>query len=164
MVKASGVELRLASRAVISALQVPADRHPRATRTAQDSLAVPLGPRPHLDFVIGQGNMAVFAGVKNATALHFDCDDVDGLVEVCAPGLRIDIDSPHFWQVRVHVALSDHRLAITPAITRWSAVPHRSRRFAGSDRRNGSQKSNGGPDPWHPAIAFDRDYWDARTA
>jgi hypothetical protein len=41
--------------------------------------------------------MAILACVVNAAALHFDCDDIDRLVEVCAPGLGIDIDPADFW-------------------------------------------------------------------
>ena len=50
-----------------------------------------------MSIVIRQGSMAILAGVVNTAAPDFDCDDVGGLVEVCAPGLGIDIDSAHLW-------------------------------------------------------------------
>lgn len=88
---------------MVPARQVAADREFGATRAAQDGFPAPLALRPNLDFVISQRSVAIFAGVVNAAAFHFDGDDVDGLVEVCATSLGIDIDPAHLWSVVVHI-------------------------------------------------------------
>ena len=46
--------------------------------------------------------MTILAGIVDATALQLDCDDVDGLVVVCATGLWTDVDPADFRQVLIH--------------------------------------------------------------
>jgi hypothetical protein len=41
--------------------------------------------------VVGEGDVAVFAGVVDAAALHFDGDDVERGMVVKAASLRIEI-------------------------------------------------------------------------
>jgi hypothetical protein len=53
--------------------------------------------------MIGEGDMAVFAGIVNAAASHLDCDNVHRLAVVGTTGLRINLDSTDFWNILGHV-------------------------------------------------------------
>lgn len=60
---------------------------------------VPFALGPGLDLVIGEGHVAVFAGVVDATTLHLDRNNVSWSVIVFATGLRIEIDATHVGTV-----------------------------------------------------------------
>jgi hypothetical protein len=57
---------------------------------------VPFGEGPGFDGVVGQGVVAVFAGVVGGAAFHFDGDDVGGAVVVETAGLRIEVEAADF--------------------------------------------------------------------
>ena len=97
MVAAGGVEGSLASGAAGVGLEVLGDGEFGAAGSAEDGGLVPLGLRPDLDGMTGEGNMAILAGVVEAAALHLDGDDVCGVVVVEAAGLRIEVQSVDFW-------------------------------------------------------------------
>lgn len=63
---------------------------------AEDSFLVPFGLGPEFDGVVGQCVVAVFAGVVDAAAFHFDGDDVQRGLVMDAAGLRIEIQPADF--------------------------------------------------------------------
>ena len=54
--------------------------------------------------MIRQRNVTIFTGVVNATALHFDGDDVAAAFVVSAAGLWIDVYTLHFWWIQDHIS------------------------------------------------------------
>ena len=54
---------------------------------------VPFGLRPGHEGMVGESVVAVFAGVEEAAAFHFDGDDVERGVVVEAAGLRVEIQA-----------------------------------------------------------------------
>ena len=52
--------------------------------------------------MIGEGVVAVFAGVVDAAAFHLDRDDVQRAAIVGAPGLGVEIDAMHGWRTVCH--------------------------------------------------------------
>lgn len=76
VVPASWVELRLASRACGSTVHIFADSQFSAAHSAENRFLVPLFSGPDFNIVAGQRNMAIFAGIVNAAAFHFDRDHV----------------------------------------------------------------------------------------
>lgn len=111
--------------------------------------------------MIGERDMAVFAGIVKAAALHFDCDNVHRLAVVGATSLRINTDSTNFWDSTDFWKVPGHG---GNGISRWSATPRRSHRTAESGRQSGSPKSSVGFVLNHPAHAFDGDYPDVHKA
>lgn len=97
MAAAGGVEGGLAHGAAGVALKVGGDGQEGAAGAAEDGGFVPFGLGPGLDGVVGEGVVAVLAGVEEATAFHFDSDDVEGRVVVEAAGLRIEMKAADFW-------------------------------------------------------------------
>lgn len=107
MVFAAGIEARAASWALRSTLQIFIDGKFSSARSAEHSFAVPLRARPNGKFVARQFNVAIFAGVVNAAALHFDGDDIECAAVVPAAGLRVEINSADFGTCR-HLIFSTH--------------------------------------------------------
>lgn len=56
-------------------------------------MLVPLGARPGLYRMAGEGVVAVFARVEETAAAHLDCDDVESRVVVEATGLRVKLEA-----------------------------------------------------------------------
>lgn len=73
-----------------------------AADTAEDGLMVPFGLRPGLDRMLSDGVVAVFAGVEEATAFHFDSDDVERRVVMETAGLGIEIQAADLGSGRRH--------------------------------------------------------------
>ena len=88
---ASGIEWGGTGRAARVALHVFGNRQPCAACPTQDGLLMPFAARPNLDGMIGERDMAVFAGIVDCAALHFDGDDVRLRMVVHATRLRIEI-------------------------------------------------------------------------
>lgn len=65
----------------------------RAACAAENGGFVPFGLRPGLDGMIGESNVAIFTGVKEAATFHFDGDDVERRVVVKAAGLRVEFEA-----------------------------------------------------------------------
>jgi len=99
---ASGVEGGPAGGAARVALKVLGDGEFGAAGTAEDGRLVPLGLRPDLDGMAGEGDVAILAGVIESAALHLDGDDVGGAVVVEAAGLGIEVQSADFWSFCWH--------------------------------------------------------------
>ena len=76
VVGAGGIECGVAMRAARVTVQIFADGQFRFTSAAQDCRLMELRARPDGNRMIGHRDMAVFAGVVNAAAFHFDGDDV----------------------------------------------------------------------------------------
>jgi hypothetical protein len=91
VVAARGVEGGGAMRADGIAFKIGGDREKGAAGAAEDGGLVPFGLRPGLEEMVGEGVVAVLAGVEKAAAFHFDGDDVEGGVIVEAAGLRVEI-------------------------------------------------------------------------
>ncbi len=96
MVAAGGVEGSVAGGAAGIAMKVLGNGEFGAAGSAEDGGLVPLGLRPDLDGMAGQGRMAILASVIEAAALHPDCDNVGGAVVVEATGLGIEVQSADF--------------------------------------------------------------------
>lgn len=77
----------------MAAGEVLIDGHLAPAGAAQDGLLVPFRLRPCLERMIGQGFVAVLAGVVDAAALHPDGHDVEPCVVVSAAGLRVEVDA-----------------------------------------------------------------------
>jgi hypothetical protein len=104
MTSASRIELLTASWTARLALHVLMNGQLRATGATEHRSLIPFSLRPDLKRVIGERSVAIFAGIVDATALHFDGDNVRGSVIVLAPSLRIKIDATNFWKSRNHRA------------------------------------------------------------
>lgn len=98
VIAAGGVERCVARGAAGVALEVGGDREDGVAGTAEDGEFLPFGLGPGLDGMVGEGVVAVFAGVEEAAAFHFDGDDVEGGVVVEAAGLRIEMEAVDFWR------------------------------------------------------------------
>ncbi|MGB7283694.1 MAG: hypothetical protein WBE13_15620 [Candidatus Acidiferrum sp.] len=57
----------------------------------EDGEFVKFGGGPRHEGMVGEGVVAVFAGVEEAAAFHFDGDDVEGGMVVKTAGLGIEI-------------------------------------------------------------------------
>lgn len=97
VVSAGGIEGGVAGRAAGVGLEVGGDGQLGAAGAAEDGWVVPFGLRPDLDGMVGKGIVAVFAGVIDAAALHFDGNDVERRMVMKAAGLRIEIQAADFW-------------------------------------------------------------------
>ena len=93
VISAGGVEGGVARGAAGVGLEVGEDGELGAAGTAEDGLVVPFGLRPGLDGMVGEGVVAVFAGVVEAAAFHFDSDDVEWRVVMETAGLGIEIQA-----------------------------------------------------------------------
>jgi hypothetical protein len=102
VVAASGIELRPTAWATIFALHILMDGQFYATGATEYGSLAPFPLGPHLDLMIGERVMTILASIVDATALHFDRNDVCGAVIVLATGLRIEIDAANFWKSRHH--------------------------------------------------------------
>jgi len=99
VVPASGIEWGRADRAARLALQVFGNREPCAACPTQNGFLIPFAPRPNLDGMACEGDMAVFAGIPGGAALHFDGDDVRMSMVVQATRLRIEIQSTNLRSI-----------------------------------------------------------------
>ena len=72
-------------------VEVVRDGQLGTARAAEDGWRFPFRWRPWLDGVVGQGIVAVFAGIICRAAFHFDGHDVEWGVVVQAARLRIEI-------------------------------------------------------------------------
>ena len=102
VVAAGGVERGLARRAAEVGVEIDGNGEFGAAGTAEDGWFEPIGLRPRLEAMVGEGIMAVFASVIESAALHFDGDDVERGMVVKAAGLRIEIQAVDFWNGRRH--------------------------------------------------------------
>jgi len=91
VVAAGWVEVGVADRAAGIALEVDGDGELGAAGAAEDGLGVTFGLGPGLERMVGEGVVAVFAGVVGGAAFQFDGDDVGGAVVVEAAGLGIEV-------------------------------------------------------------------------
>ncbi|HTQ61781.1 MAG TPA: hypothetical protein VMI32_16280 [Candidatus Solibacter sp.] len=60
------------------------------------------GGEPRLEGMIGQGIMAMFASVVEATAFHSDGDDIERGMVVEAAGLWIELEAEDCWRRERH--------------------------------------------------------------
>src|SRR6185312_3791882 len=90
---ASGVEGGAAAWAAVVAGQVGVDAELGPANAAEHGRLVPFGPGPDLRRVVGQGVMAVAAGVVGPAAGHLDGDDVEVATPVGAAGLRVEVEA-----------------------------------------------------------------------
>jgi len=87
VVATSRIELCPASRATRATLQVLEDRQNCTAGAAKYGLLVPFTLRPECCRMIGERQVAVFAGIVNAATFHFDRDDVSRPVIMLATGV-----------------------------------------------------------------------------
>jgi hypothetical protein len=93
VITAGGVEGGVARGTAGVGLEIGGDGELGTAGTAEDGLVVPFGLRPGLDGMVGEGVVAVFAGVVEAAASHFDSDDVERRVVMETAGLGIEIQA-----------------------------------------------------------------------
>lgn len=91
VIAAGGVEGGVAGGAAGVGLEVGGDGEGGAAHTAEDGWFVEFGWGPGFDGMAGEGVVAVFAGVEEAAAFHFDGDDIERGMVVKAAGLGIEI-------------------------------------------------------------------------
>jgi hypothetical protein len=96
VVAAGRVEVGVAVGAAGVALEVDGDGELGAARAAEDGLRVTFGFGPGFEGVVGEGGVAVFAGVIDAAAFHFDGNDVERRVVVEAASLGIEVEAADF--------------------------------------------------------------------
>ncbi|MGB8475156.1 MAG: hypothetical protein WCE61_13815 [Candidatus Acidiferrum sp.] len=111
VVAAARVERSVAVWAAGVAIEVSGDREYGTAGAAEDGWFEPFGYGPGLERMVGKGVVAVFAGVIEAAAFHFDGDDVERRVVMEAAGLWIEIQAVDFWNGRRHVAFRRKRIA-----------------------------------------------------
>lgn len=88
---AGGIEGGAAVRAAGIAMQIFVNGQFPFAGAAQNGGLMEFGAGPDGNRVVGQGDVAVLAGVVETAAVHLDGDDVDWRVEVGAAGLRIEV-------------------------------------------------------------------------
>ena len=93
VVAAGGIEGGVAMGADGVAGEIRGDGEDGTASAAEDGRLVPLGLGPRLDGMIGEGDVAVLAGVEEAATFHFDGDDVEGGAIVKAASLRVEIEA-----------------------------------------------------------------------
>jgi hypothetical protein len=59
--------------------------------------------------MIGESNVAIFARVVDAAALHLDRDNVSWSVIVFAARLRAELDPAHMWMTGRHTGFGNKR-------------------------------------------------------
>jgi hypothetical protein len=96
VVAAGGVEGGVTVGADGIAGEVVGDGEDGAARAAEDGGFVEFGGGPGSERMIGEGVVAILAGVEEAAAFHFDGDDVERGVVMEAAGLRIEIEAADF--------------------------------------------------------------------
>jgi hypothetical protein len=96
MVTATRIERGVAVKAAGIIAEVVRDGKGGAARAAEDSKLVPFRLGPGLERMVGERIVAVFTGVEEAAAFHFDGDDVERRVVMEAAGLRIEIQAANF--------------------------------------------------------------------
>jgi len=107
VVTAGGVKSSVAVGADGVGPEVGGNRQLGTAGAAENGLVVPFGLRPKFDGVIGEGLVAIFAGVVGGAAFHFDGDDVGRAVVMEAAGLGIEIETANFRDERGHVVDED---------------------------------------------------------
>ena len=103
VVAASRIELRAARGAARITLHVLENGKRCTASAAEYCLLVPFTFRPDCDRMIGERQVAVFAGIVDAAARHLDGNDVSRTVIVFASVLRIEIYSPHLQNSWIHL-------------------------------------------------------------
>ena len=91
VIAAGGVEGSVAVGADGIGREVGGDGESGAAGATLDGGLVKFGGGPGLEGMVGEGVVAILAGVEEAAAFHFDGDDVEGGVVVEAAGLGIEI-------------------------------------------------------------------------
>jgi hypothetical protein len=102
VVAARRIEKGVARGASRVGVEISVDGELGAAVAAEDGLMVPFGVGPWLDGVVGQGFVAVFAGVIDSAAFHFDGNDVERRTVMKAAGLGIKIQATNFGSSRRH--------------------------------------------------------------
>lgn len=98
VISTTGIELRPASGAGRFAFQILGDREFYSTGPAEYCSLVPCILRPCLDLVIGERCVAVLARIIDATALHFDRNNIGWPVIVFAASLGIYTHTEDVWK------------------------------------------------------------------
>ena len=94
MLSATGIKVRLATRAAIAGSEILIDRQLMSARATQDRLLTEFRARPNAGFVICDGRMAVYARIPAAAAIESYRDDIKSRVPVRTPRLRT-ISTPY---------------------------------------------------------------------
>src|SRR5215469_6840211 len=102
-----------------------------------------------------QLSMAIVTGIVEATAFHFDGNDVRGLVIVPTTSLEIEINAADVKKLGNHLAVRRPF-----SFARQLTVPRKNHRFAWHDRQNGFPESSDVSDLKHLVCACDYGYWD----
>jgi hypothetical protein len=102
MISTLGIERRVTKLAARFALHVLADAYLCAAGSTKYCARFPFALEPGIDLMIGEGSVAVFAGIVNAAALHLDRNNVSGSMVMLATSLRIKIHAANFWKSRSH--------------------------------------------------------------
>lgn len=100
MFSASGIEGFPASRTSRLAFQIFANGEFPAACATQYCPLPPLPFGPNRDRVICHRNVAILAGVVDATALYLDGDNVSRPVIMLATRVCVELHAPYFWTVR----------------------------------------------------------------
>ncbi len=111
VILAAGIELCITHRADGSALHVLLDGQLRIAGAAQYRFLVPFILRPHFNRMIGQRDVAIFAGVVSGTAFHLDGNDVSGAVIMPAACLGTETNAAHMSKICGHSGRSATRRA-----------------------------------------------------
>jgi len=72
---------------------------------------VPFELGPGFEGMVGEGGVAVFAGIVGGAAFHFDGDDVGGAVVVEAAGLGVEVEAADFGSGWGHGTCEGSRIA-----------------------------------------------------
>lgn len=101
VVAAGRIERGAADGAAGRTLEIFVNRHPCATGTTEDCFLMPFAARPGFDGMAGKRDVAVFAGVVDPAAFHFDGDDVRRFMVVQTTRLRIQMQSGNRWSFQM---------------------------------------------------------------
>jgi hypothetical protein len=97
VVTACRIEGGVADRAARLHFQIFANRQPCATGPTENCFLVPFAARPSFDGMAGKRDVAVFAGIVDTAALHFDGDDVRRFMVVQTTRVGIQMQSSDLW-------------------------------------------------------------------
>ena len=152
---AAGIESRVTIWTLVFAIHVLLDSQLCTAASAKDRFLIPLTLRPHRYRVACQLSMAIVTGIVEATAFHFDGNDVRGLVIVPTTSLEIEINAADVKKLGNHLAVRRPF-----SVARQLTVPRKNHRFAWHDRQNGFPESSDVSDLKHLVCACDYGYWD----
>ena len=95
VIAATWIEPRMATGAFVCTFEILCHTEFLSACATHHRQLVPFARWPYVSRMAGQRIVAVFAGIVDPAAPHFDGDDVELRAVVCATALRVQTDTAH---------------------------------------------------------------------